>query len=558
MSSFRRYGGLNYSANNNITRSYISNSEQMNINNYSGQLNSKEVFASHVDMSGNSILHTGTLYFQDGTSMSSSSTMGPTGQPGPTGPKGSTGPQGATGFGAQGFTGAQGSTGSTGARGFTGPQGATGATGSTGARGFTGPQGFTGPVGPAGIAGGFWDQTPGVTGNNIFFSGINVSPGNVGINNNNPQYPLDVNGVGRFYTNLQSNPLTISGPSTPTLQQTAGQNYLYYIVNIAGAYTINTSIQLHLYYVIVGSGGAGGNGSASNVNGGGGGGGGGFVNGSFVLPISSTSTLALNTGSSSTISITAPTSTPIALVNAGNAGSDASVSNVGGSGGTAAITYGIPYTSVSGNPGANGNPGGGGTGGSPGAISFVLDGTVINFNTTVGAGGLPLANGINGSNGGGSGGGGPNALTLGGVASNAYAIIYFPYINNTTVIKPDWVGINTIETNPIGTESLYVDGSITATSFNTLSDYRVKENVSTLDLNLYNTNNLRPVIYKHISSGKTNIGIIAHELQEYYSFLVDGEKDGLKTQSVNYIGLIGVLIKEIQELKKRVLDLEKN
>ena len=37
MSSFRRYGGLNYSATNNITRSYISNSEQMNVNNYSGQ-----------------------------------------------------------------------------------------------------------------------------------------------------------------------------------------------------------------------------------------------------------------------------------------------------------------------------------------------------------------------------------------------------------------------------------------------------------------------------------------------------------------------------------------
>ena len=35
MSTFRRYGGLNYSANNNITRSRILNSEQLNINNYS-------------------------------------------------------------------------------------------------------------------------------------------------------------------------------------------------------------------------------------------------------------------------------------------------------------------------------------------------------------------------------------------------------------------------------------------------------------------------------------------------------------------------------------------
>jgi hypothetical protein len=32
--------------------------------------------------------------------------------------------------------------------------------------------------------------------------------------------------------------------------------------------------------------------------------------------------------------------------------------------------------------------------------------------------------------------------------------------------------------------------------------------------------------------------------------LVTGEKDGEEYQSVNYIGLMGILIKEIQELKK--------
>jgi hypothetical protein len=46
--------------------------------------------------------------------------------------------------------------------------------------------------------------------------------------------------------------------------------------------------------------------------------------------------------------------------------------------------------------------------------------------------------------------------------------------------------------------------------------------------------------------------LIAHEVQEYYPFLVEGEKDGYNTQSVNYIGLIGVLIKEIQELKREI------
>ena len=69
MSNFRKYGGMNYSAVNNITKSYISNVDLLGINKKSGQTNSKEIYESHIDMSGNSILHLGCLYFQDGTSM---------------------------------------------------------------------------------------------------------------------------------------------------------------------------------------------------------------------------------------------------------------------------------------------------------------------------------------------------------------------------------------------------------------------------------------------------------------------------------------------------------
>ena len=81
MSGFRRFGGKNFSATNNITRSFISTSDQMNISNFSGQENTREQFKSHIDMEGNSILHTGTLFFQNGSSMSSA-----VGETGPTGP----------------------------------------------------------------------------------------------------------------------------------------------------------------------------------------------------------------------------------------------------------------------------------------------------------------------------------------------------------------------------------------------------------------------------------------------------------------------------------------
>ena len=74
MSTFRRYGGLNYSSTSNFTRSFISNSDQMNINNFSGLDNTKETFKSDIDMSGNSILQISSLVFTDGSSITTGST----------------------------------------------------------------------------------------------------------------------------------------------------------------------------------------------------------------------------------------------------------------------------------------------------------------------------------------------------------------------------------------------------------------------------------------------------------------------------------------------------
>ena len=268
MSTFRRYGGLNYSSTNNITRSFISNSDQMNINNFSGLENTKETFKSHIDLSGNSILHTQSIYFQDGTNMSTAGNIGT---------QGPAGAQGSTGAGTQGAAGPQG------LKGDTGVQGATGSQGNTGPKGDTGVQGATGPGSS-----------------------------------------LDITGVGGTDVYITGTP-----PITP--------------VNIL-------------------------------------------------------------------------------------------------------------YTSL-----------------------------YISFN---------------------------------------------------------------------------VAGQLTSASFNATSDYRIKENINLLQLDKYNTDNLKPVIYNHKETKQTNIGFLAHEVQEYFPFLVSGVKDGEKTQSINYTGLIGVLTKEIQELKKRVSKLE--
>jgi hypothetical protein len=50
---------------------------------------------------------------------------------------------------------------------------------------------------------------------------------------------------------------------------------------------------------------------------------------------------------------------------------------------------------------------------------------------------------------------------------------------------------------------------------------------------------------------KTDIGFIAHEVQEEFPFLVSGNKDDESYQSLNYTGLIGVAIQEIKDLKEQ-------
>ena len=120
------------------------------------------------------------------------------------------------------------------------------------------------------------------------------------------------------------------------------------------------------------------------------------------------------------------------------------------------------------------------------------------------------------------------------------------YLNSTTTYFNTLIGNTTIP----GTTTAF-SSSVTATYFNATSDYRIKENVKPLD-NTFTVDNLNPVMYTLKGTTHPGLGVIAHELQEEYPFMVTGKKDGKEIQSVNYTYLIGILIKEIKDLKKTV------
>ena len=105
-----------------------------------------------------------------------------------------------------------------------------------------------------------------------------------------------------------------------------------------------------------------------------------------------------------------------------------------------------------------------------------------------------------------------------------------------------------LETFKVWSTQNTFDGTVTATSFTTTSDYRIKDNVQPLT-DRYGVSNLKPVSYYNKISKKNDIGFIAHEVQELFPELVSGVKDGEIRQSLNYTGLVPILVKEVKEIK---------
>jgi hypothetical protein len=105
-----------------------------------------------------------------------------------------------------------------------------------------------------------------------------------------------------------------------------------------------------------------------------------------------------------------------------------------------------------------------------------------------------------------------------------------------------------------GNPNVIAQGQISALSFNATSDYRMKQNVQALDISK-TIDLLNPVEYD-LLGGTHDMGFLAHEVQDIFPFLVSGVKDGLNNQSINYNGLIALLVKEIKDIKKRLSDTE--
>jgi hypothetical protein len=104
--------------------------------------------------------------------------------------------------------------------------------------------------------------------------------------------------------------------------------------------------------------------------------------------------------------------------------------------------------------------------------------------------------------------------------------------------------------------------STSSVSYNTGSDYRLKENIEPMVGALNTVSQLKPVTYTWKESGSDGQGFIAHELAEVVPDCVTGEKDAVDAegnpqyQGVDTSFLVATLTAAIQEQQAIITDLK--
>ena len=92
------------------------------------------------------------------------------------------------------------------------------------------------------------------------------------------------------------------------------------------------------------------------------------------------------------------------------------------------------------------------------------------------------------------------------------------------------------------------DEILSCTDFNTTSDINLKKDIEIITNANEILNQINGVNFTWIKSNKPSVGIIAQEIEKVLPQLVN-ERSDTGTKSVNYNGLIGVLIEAVKELK---------
>jgi hypothetical protein len=143
-------------------------------------------------------------------------------------------------------------------------------------------------------------------------------------------------------------------------------------------------------------------------------------------------------------------------------------------------------------------------------------------------------------------------ISSGIITATSGIVTYFGDGSNLTGLAANPTLQTVLNTGNTSTIGMSISGIVTATDFDALSDENYKENVITVNDALNKVEQLRGVSFDWKENSRSSYGVIAQELQKVLPELVHGDNP----KTVNYNGIIGVLIEAIKELKKEVEELK--
>ena len=108
-------------------------------------------------------------------------------------------------------------------------------------------------------------------------------------------------------------------------------------------------------------------------------------------------------------------------------------------------------------------------------------------------------------------------------------------------------------TGTVGAAAITATGDIAAANFNSTSDINLKENIRQVESASELVSKLEGVHFSWKETGKETIGVIAQQIEEHLPQLV---QTGDTHKTVNYNGLIGVLIEAVKEQGAQIAALQ--
>lgn len=122
-------------------------------------------------------------------------------------------------------------------------------------------------------------------------------------------------------------------------------------------------------------------------------------------------------------------------------------------------------------------------------------------------------------------------------------------INGTNINLSGILTTPSINATAISCGNLNCSGTVTSVEFSTPSDIALKKDINPIQNALDIINSLKPVSWKWKTNSEPAYGLIAQDLEKVLPELV-GKQDHISL--INYISLIGYIIKALQELDKKI------